>query len=115
MERNLQIALRKAVDDVARAADALRQPEGLSFIEKAAHLIVNCYRRKNKILIAGNGGSLCDAMHFAEELTGQFRHQRPALAAIALNDPGLPERFVPRFGLQIRSHDDAGSGSASVC
>jgi D-sedoheptulose 7-phosphate isomerase len=88
MGKNLQIALRKAVDDVAKAADTLRQPEGLAFIEKAAHLIVNCYRCKNKILIAGNGGSLCDAMHFAEELTGQFRHQRPALAAIALNDPG---------------------------
>ena len=40
------------------------------------------------MLIAGNGGSLCDAMHFAEELTGQFRTKRAALPAIALADPG---------------------------
>ena len=40
------------------------------------------------MLVAGNGGSLCDAMHFAEELTGFYRNKRPALAAIALGDPG---------------------------
>jgi D-sedoheptulose 7-phosphate isomerase len=40
------------------------------------------------LLIAGNGGSLCDAMHFAEELTGQFRKKRAALPAIALSEPG---------------------------
>jgi D-sedoheptulose 7-phosphate isomerase len=39
------------------------------------------------LLIAGNGVSLCDAMNFAEELTGQFRKKRPALPAIALADP----------------------------
>ena len=42
----------------------------------------------DKLLLAGNGGSLCDAMHFAEELTGYFRKKRPALPAIALSDPG---------------------------
>jgi D-sedoheptulose 7-phosphate isomerase len=42
----------------------------------------------NKVLICGNGGSACDAMHFAEELTGRFAQDRPALAAIACTDPG---------------------------
>ena len=68
--------------------ESLRSPEGLKFIESAALAIVDCFRNGGKLLIAGNGGSLCDAMHFAEELTGYFRKERPALPAIALADPG---------------------------
>lgn len=77
-----------SVDEAVRAAQKLKEPDALHFIETAAWMIAECFRRKNKILIAGNGGSLCDAMHFAEELTGQFRSRRPALPAIALSDPG---------------------------
>ncbi|MCB1084630.1 MAG: SIS domain-containing protein [Chlamydiia bacterium] len=50
--------------------------------------MIDCYKSGGKLIIAGNGGSLCDAMHFAEELTGYFRKERPALPAIALADPG---------------------------
>lgn len=68
--------------------ESLRSPEGLKFIESAAWAIIDCFKNGGKLLIAGNGGSLCDAMHFAEELTGYFRKKRPALPAIALADPG---------------------------
>ncbi|MBL8764359.1 MAG: SIS domain-containing protein [Phycisphaerae bacterium] len=44
--------------------------------------------RGGTILICGNGGSACDAAHFAEELTGKFRADRPPLAALACTDPG---------------------------
>ncbi len=88
MLANTMTVLENSLDDVERAAQMLRAPEGMAFIEKAAQMITACYRRQNKILIAGNGGSLCDAMHFAEELVGQFRAKRPALPAIALSDPG---------------------------
>lgn len=71
-----------------QAIEKLLQPENLSFIEKAAGLISECFSSGNKLLIAGNGGSLCDASHFAEELTGFFRQKRPALPAIALSEPG---------------------------
>lgn len=74
--------------DVMRAAELLQTPEVVHFIEKAALLIADCFRSEGKILVAGNGGSLCDAMHFTEELTGVYRHKRPALPAIALSDPG---------------------------
>lgn len=77
-----------AVEDAMRAAAALKEPQALFFIERAAEKIADCFRKGSKLLIAGNGGSLCDAMHFAEELTGQFRKFRPALPAIALADPG---------------------------
>lgn len=78
----------KSVEEAIRAASALKEPQALEFIATAANWIGDCFRKKGKILIAGNGGSLCDAMHFAEELTGQFRQFRPALAAIAIADPG---------------------------
>lgn len=80
--------LLQSIGDAVQAIEALRKPDGLAFIEQAAERIAACFERKNKLLIAGNGGSLCDAMHFAEELTGQFRKPRPALPAIALSDPG---------------------------
>jgi len=79
--------IESAVGDVVRAARILENPESIIFIESAAAKISDCYKRGGKILIVGNGGSLCDAMHFAEELTGQFRQKRPALPAIALADP----------------------------
>lgn len=79
--------IQKSVDDAVKAARILELPESIAFIEQAASMISECYRKGGKILIAGNGGSLCDAMHFAEELTGQFRQKRAALPAIAIADP----------------------------
>jgi D-sedoheptulose 7-phosphate isomerase len=55
-------------------------------IEKAGQLMVDAIRAGRKIISCGNGGSMCDAMHFAEELSGQYRHSRPALPAIAISD-----------------------------
>jgi len=55
-------------------------------IEKAGQLMVDAIRNGGKILSCGNGGSLCDAMHFAEELTGRYRENRPAIPAIAISD-----------------------------
>lgn len=78
----------ESVEDGIRAIALLKTPQSLAFIQNAARLMADCFRSGGKVLIAGNGGSLCDAMHFAEELTGIFRHQRKALPAIALSDPG---------------------------
>lgn len=70
------------------AISQLSSPAALQFIEEGAKALAACFERGNKVIIAGNGGSLCDASHFAEELTGFFRQKRKALAAIALSDPG---------------------------
>jgi len=56
-------------------------------IEKAGDLLVQALRSGNKIISCGNGGSMCDAMHFAEELTGRFHNERRPLPAIAISDP----------------------------
>ncbi|NGX52018.1 MAG: Phosphoheptose isomerase [Candidatus Anoxychlamydiales bacterium] len=78
-----------AVDDSIRAISFLKQDRSISFIENSAKMIANAFKNGKKIVIAGNGGSLCDAIHFAEEFTGYFRKKRKALPAIALADPGL--------------------------
>lgn len=80
--------LQESVEESVRAVMQLRQPNALNFIEESAALVAECLRQGNKILIAGNGGSLCDANHFAEELTGFFRLPRPALPVIALSEAG---------------------------
>ncbi|MDG2454928.1 MAG: D-sedoheptulose 7-phosphate isomerase [Bacteroidia bacterium] len=55
-------------------------------IEAAGKLLVDSFQKDGKVLSCGNGGSLCDAMHFAEELTGRYRDNRPAIGAIAIAD-----------------------------
>lgn len=59
----------------------------LAEVDKAGDILVNCLKAGGKILSAGNGGSHCDAMHFAEELSGRYRDNRPALGALAISDP----------------------------
>ena len=68
-------------------ADFLANPAKIEAIEKAADVLVEALKNGNKILSCGNGGSHCDAMHFAEELSGRYRENRPALAAMAISDP----------------------------
>jgi D-sedoheptulose 7-phosphate isomerase len=55
-------------------------------IQKAANAMITQLQAGGKILSCGNGGSHCDAMHFAEELTGRYRADRPGIAAIAISD-----------------------------
>lgn len=55
-------------------------------IETAASLMIRTISENGRIFSCGNGGSMCDAMHFAEELTGRYRLDRPAFPAIAISD-----------------------------
>ncbi|GHD69098.1 D-sedoheptulose 7-phosphate isomerase [Jeongeupia chitinilytica] len=59
----------------------------LASVDAAAQLLVGSFKAGGKAISCGNGGSHCDAMHFAEELSGRYRDNRPALAAIAVSDP----------------------------
>lgn len=103
MEVTLDLIERSAQEAV-QAAEQLREPRALEFMRDAADLLAATFQAKGKLIIAGNGGSLCDAAHFAEELTGQFRKKRAALAAISLcnaghltcvaNDMGFDEVFA---------------------
>ncbi len=65
----------------------LANEENFVRIENAAEIMVQALKSDAKIISCGNGGSLCDAMHFAEELTGRYRGDRPSIGAIAISDP----------------------------
>lgn len=65
----------------------LADDKNFAAIETAGKLMSDAVKTGNKIFSCGNGGSMCDAMHFAEELTGRFRENRKAIAAIAIADP----------------------------
>jgi len=65
----------------------LSDSENFQKIEAAGELITAALKNNKKVISCGNGGSMCDAMHFAEELSGRYRNDRPALAAIAISDP----------------------------
>ncbi len=65
----------------------LKNEDNLKQIEAAAKLIANAVMQGGKVISCGNGGSHCDAMHFAEELTGRYRDNRRAIPAICVSDP----------------------------
>ncbi|OTQ72244.1 phosphoheptose isomerase [Gilliamella apis] len=77
-------------DELNQAIDVLANfvanDENLKKIQQAAVLIADSFKQGGKVLSCGNGGSHCDAMHFAEELTGRFRDNRPSYPAIAISD-----------------------------
>ncbi|RYC66450.1 D-sedoheptulose 7-phosphate isomerase [Spirosoma sordidisoli] len=60
--------------------------ENIAAIEQAARLMADALRRGGMVMSCGNGGSLCDAMHFAEELSGRYRNDRSGLAGLAIAD-----------------------------
>ncbi len=75
--------------EAAAALESLRQNEAaLSAIARAGELLVATFKQGCKVYSCGNGGSMCDAMHFAEELSGRFREDRAALGAMAISDAG---------------------------
>ncbi len=65
----------------------INSPDAFNKIEKASTIIAEAIKNGNKVISFGNGGSMCDAMHLAEELLGRFRKNRKPYPAIAISDP----------------------------
>lgn len=77
-------------DSLTQATKTLESffiPSNIDLLSKAIDLMVASYQNDGKMISCGNGGSMCDAMHFAEELTGRYRKDRPSLAAFSISDP----------------------------
>lgn len=68
-------------------SDFMEDEANLKAIQNAAEIMITCLKNGGKIIACGNGGSMCDAMHFASELTGRYRNNRSPIPAIAINDP----------------------------
>ena len=103
-----------SVEECIRAIETLREESSLRFMEAFALLLSDTFAAGGKLILAGNGGSLCDASHFAEELTGYFREKRKALPAIVLSEPGHltccanDTRFEEVFSRGIEAHGRPG-------
>lgn len=89
----------------------ISKEDNLISVKTAGDLMISCFRNGGKIISCGNGGSMSDAMHFAEELSGRFREERKGFPAIAVSDPAYMScvgndygyenifaRFVETFG-----------------
>jgi D-sedoheptulose 7-phosphate isomerase len=88
-----------AANELIRLMTDLCEDEStLAEIEKISDLISSSFKDGGKVLICGNGGSGCDAEHFAEEFTGRFRKDRRALPVIALMDPAHITCVANDFG-----------------
>ncbi len=82
--------MKQIADHFTEALEILQKfntPETFAKIQSAGSIMVNSLKNGGKIISCGNGGSMCDAMHFAEELSGRYRENRPAIAAVSISDP----------------------------
>jgi len=86
MKSIIRNSLKEAEVVLSEFAD---NPRNIDAINNAANIMAQAIANGNKIVACGNGGSLCDATHFAEELTARFRENRKGLPAIAVNDPAF--------------------------
>jgi len=85
---NEQKLIEQELREASSVLDAfLKNPETLAKVATAAGLMAQAVKGGGKIISCGNGGSHCDAMHFAEELTGKYRNPRQAIPAICISDP----------------------------
>lgn len=112
--RSNLVAAREALDTL------LRNDAVLLTIEKASQCLIQTLEVKGTIFSCGNGGSMCDAMHFAEELTGRYQKNRPGLPAVAISDPGYISCVANDFGYEyvfsryIESHGRKGDSLLAI-
>ncbi|NLS13182.1 D-sedoheptulose 7-phosphate isomerase [Vibrio sp. SM6] len=96
-----QDLIRSELNEAAQVLNAFLSDEhNLQQIEFAAKMIADSFKAGGKVLSCGNGGSHCDAMHFAEELTGRYRENRPGFAGIAISDPSHLSCVSNDFGYE---------------
>lgn len=93
--------IRNQLETARALVDLLLQDEKLlEAIAYAGDLMAHALQQQKKIISCGNGGSMSDAMHFAEELSGRFRRDRPALAAMAISDPAFLSCTANDYGYE---------------
>jgi D-sedoheptulose 7-phosphate isomerase len=119
----LRRAVVAAFDESARVKRAFAEAQAAD-VARAVEMLVDCFRAGGKVLLFGNGGSAADAQHIANEWTGRYRRERPALPALALtantsdltaigNDYGFDHVFVRLLQAHGRPGDVAVAISTS--
>ena len=95
MIENIKASLQDAQNALEKL---LSNKAALLQIESAAKILIATFENRHRVFSCGNGGSMCDAMHFAEELTGRYRKNRKSYPAIAINDPSHLTCVANDFG-----------------
>lgn len=108
-------AVRNALVEAAASLERLiGDGAAIAAISAAGDLLASTFTAGGRAFSCGNGGSMCDAMHFAEELTGRFRDNRPGYAALAISDPGHLSCVANDYGYEqvfarfVEAHGRAG-------
>lgn len=97
----MKFQIRQHFEEAAKVLnDFLSSENNIESIERAGAQMVQSLKNGGKIISCGNGGSMCDAMHFAEELTGRYRNDRPSIAALSISDPSHMSCVGNDYGYQ---------------
>jgi D-sedoheptulose 7-phosphate isomerase len=95
----MQMHIRRGLEESAAAlANLMRDESALTAVEAAAQCLIDAFGAGRRVFSCGNGGSMSDAMHFAEELTGRYRLDRRGLPATAISDAGHLSCVANDFG-----------------
>ena len=117
MLNHIQAALTSAE---AALANLRKDTQTLAAVQAAAERFVNVFESGGRIFSCGNGGSMCDAIHFAEELSGRYRKDRRGLPAAAISDPGHISCVANDFGYDeifsryVQSHARKGDALLAI-
>ena len=95
---DLKSEIKKQFEEAQLILSQFQNVENFEKIETAIEMMCTALKAGNKIISCGNGGSMCDAMHFAEELSGRFRNNRRGLAAVSISDPSHISCVANDFG-----------------
>ena len=95
---DLKSEIKKQFEEAQLILSKFQNVENFEKIETAIEMMCTALKAGNKIISCGNGGSMCDAMHFAEELSGRFRNNRIGLAAVSISDPSHISCVANDFG-----------------
>ncbi len=98
--KNIQPLIAQNFTEAKQILDQFSTAENFEKIARAATLMAESIKNNGKIISCGNGGSMSDAMHFAEELTGRFRDNRRALPAVSISDPTHISCVANDYGYQ---------------
>jgi D-sedoheptulose 7-phosphate isomerase len=114
---DLKSVILDALKEARSALDALLDDAAaIAAIDAAGQALIGTFRQGGRVFSCGNGGSLCDAVHFAEELTGRYRLDRKPLAAVAIADSGHLSCVANDFGYdQVFSRFIEAHGRAGDC
>ena len=112
---SMESPVRAALLEAQAALQNLLADEAmLVAVEEAGALLAEAFRKGGRVYSCGNGGSMCDAMHFAEELSGRYRKNRAPLAAAVIGDAGHISCVANDFGYDhifsryVEAHGRAG-------